>query len=176
MTADALRVLHVVPYFPPDRMGGVGEVVAHLHRGLLAEGHDSVVLTGGTSHQDPRVIRIASTPTGFVLGCGRLRPYSDFCELASLAVSSHVRAGGLGREIVNSLLERYSGPIYLICENGVVDFFRRFGFASILDREMPAGLGPKWDYFAGLAGPMNLMLRGENLHAGCRPDDPGCAG
>ncbi len=79
----------------------------------------------------------------------------------------------MGREIVNSLLERYSGPIYLICEDSVVDFFRRFGFLSILDREMPAGLRPKWDYFADLAGPMNLMLRGENPLTGCCPDDPG---
>ena len=78
----------------------------------------------------------------------------------------------MGREIVNGLLERYSGPIYLICEDSVVDFFRRFGFVSILDREMPEGLRAKWDYFAGLAGPMNLMLRRENLPAVRCPDDP----
>ena len=29
-----MKILHVVAYYPPDRMGGVGEVVAHLHRGL----------------------------------------------------------------------------------------------------------------------------------------------
>ena len=82
----------------------------------------------------------------------------------------------MGREIVNGLLERYSGPIYLICEDSVVDFFCRFGFVSIVDREMPAGLRPKWDYFADLAGPMNLMLRGKNLPADCWPDDQGSVG
>ena len=82
----------------------------------------------------------------------------------------------MGREIVNGLLERYSGPIYLICEDSVVDFFRRFGFVSIVDREMPAGLRPKWHYFADLAGPMNLMLRGEDLPADCCPDAPGSVG
>jgi glycosyltransferase involved in cell wall biosynthesis len=58
----------VVSYFPPDRIGGVGEVVAHLHRGLLAAGHDSVVVTTGTTRDDPRVYRIATTPLGFVTG------------------------------------------------------------------------------------------------------------
>ncbi|MCI0857418.1 MAG: GNAT family N-acetyltransferase [Chloroflexi bacterium] len=122
-------------------------------------------------HQDQFVVSVDID--GVVVGCGRLRPYSDFCELASLAVGSQVRARGMGREIVNGLLERYSGPIYLICEDGVVDFFRRFGFVSILDREMPEGLRAKWDYFADLAGPMNLMLRRENLPAVRCPDDPG---
>ena len=125
-------------------------------------------------HQDQFVVSV--DVDGVVLGCGRLRPYSDFCELASLAIGNDVRARGMGREIVNVLLERYSGPIYLICEDSVVDFFRRFGFVSVHDREMPAGLRPKWDYFADLAGPMNLMLRGENLPAGCCPDDPESVG
>jgi len=125
-------------------------------------------------HQDQFVVSVDQD--GVVLGCGRLRPYTEFCELASLAVGSHVRAKGMGREIVHGLLERYSGPIYLICEDSVVDFFRLFGFECILDREMPAGLRPKWDYFADLAGPMNLMLRGENLHGDCRPDGPGTVG
>ena len=120
---------------------------------LISADGDRAVL-----HQDQFVVSV--DVRGAVLGCGRLRPYSDFCELASLAVGSHVRAKGMGRGIVNELLERYSGPIYLICEDTVVDFFHRFGFASIPDTEMPAGLRPKWDYFAELAGPMNLMLRG----------------
>lgn len=60
-----LRVLHVVSYYPPDRLGGVGEVVAHVHRELQLRGHDSHVLTTGRSHQDPRVTRITRTPGRF---------------------------------------------------------------------------------------------------------------
>ena len=62
----------MVAYFPPERMGGVGEVVAHLHAALLAAGHDSRVLTRGRARGDPRVERIAASPLGFVLrlaGC-----------------------------------------------------------------------------------------------------------
>lgn len=103
---------------------------------------------------------VAEEDDGSILGCGRLRPYPDFCELASLAVDQGARAKGLGREIVSSLLKRYRGPIYLICEDNVVDFFRRFRFECIPETDMPAGLRPKWEYFAALTGHMNVMWRG----------------
>ena len=102
---------------------------------------------------------VAEDEDGAILGCGRLRPYPDFCELASLAVDQEARARGLGREIVSSLLERYRGPIYLICEDNVVDFFRRFRFECIPETDMPEGLHPKWEYFAALTGHMNVMWR-----------------
>lgn len=74
-----MRVLHVVAYFPPERMGGVGEVVAHLHRSLLAAGHSSVVWTSGSGAGDPRVQRIAAGPLGFVLGLAlRAQALRDF--------------------------------------------------------------------------------------------------
>ena len=102
---------------------------------------------------------VAEDEDGAILGCGRLRPYPDFCELASLAVDQEARAGRVGRGIVSSLLERYQGPIYLICEDNVVDFFRRFRFECIPETDMPAGLRPKWEYFAALTGHMNVMRR-----------------
>ncbi|MHB1297046.1 MAG: glycosyltransferase family 4 protein [Gemmatimonadaceae bacterium] len=64
-------VLHVVSYFPPDRMGGVGEVVANVHRSLLADGHRSIVLTTGVTKGEPGVVRTASTPAGFSVACLR---------------------------------------------------------------------------------------------------------
>lgn len=65
-------ILHVVSYYPPDRVGGVGEVVANLHRALGAAGHRSCVATTGTSHDDPTVLRIARTPGRFPLASVRL--------------------------------------------------------------------------------------------------------
>lgn len=61
-----MKILHVVAYFPPDRIGGVGEVAAHLHRALLAAGHASRVVTAGTSRDDPTVERIAASPLAFL--------------------------------------------------------------------------------------------------------------
>ena len=65
--ADArLRVLHVVSHFPPDRVGGVGEVAAHVHRALLERGHESHVLTTGHTADDPAIRRVAPhTGAGF---------------------------------------------------------------------------------------------------------------
>jgi glycosyltransferase involved in cell wall biosynthesis len=66
-----LGVLHVVSYFPPDRIGGLGEVVAHLHEALLRAGHDSHVLTSGRTTGDPRIVRLPGGPTRFTLTCWR---------------------------------------------------------------------------------------------------------
>ena len=103
---------------------------------------------------------VADDAVGAILGCGRLRPYPDFCELASLAVNQSVRTQGVGRAIVAGLLELYAGEIYLVCEDQVVEFFRRFGFRLIPPEEMPHGLRPKWQYFASRVGLMNVMVRG----------------
>ncbi len=103
---------------------------------------------------------VAKSEDARILGCGRLRPYPEFCEIASLAVADDVRASGIGRAIVSRLLERYAGTIYLICEDEVVEFFRRFEFSLHPESDMPDGLRPKWDYFCSSAGSMNLMRRG----------------
>jgi glycosyltransferase involved in cell wall biosynthesis len=48
-----MKVLHVVPYFPPERLGGVGEYAARLHRALRAAGHESRVLTRAAGKASP---------------------------------------------------------------------------------------------------------------------------
>ena len=103
---------------------------------------------------------VAKSEDARILGCGRLRPYPDFCEIASMAVADDVRANGIGLAIVNRLLEMYAGTILLICEDEVVEFFRRFEFELILETEMPTALRPKWDIFRPADGSMNLMRRG----------------
>lgn len=64
-----MRVLHVVPYFPPERPGGVGEYAARLHRALLDAGHESTVLTRGV-RSEPGVVRIARSAPGWFLRLG----------------------------------------------------------------------------------------------------------
>ena len=60
-------ILHVTPYYPPDRIGGVGEVARVIHEGLLERGFRSEVLTSGRTRTDPRVHRVAASPPGFLL-------------------------------------------------------------------------------------------------------------
>ena len=103
---------------------------------------------------------VAKSEDDWILGCGRLRPYPDFCEIASMAVVGDVRATGIGRAIVERLLKTYEGTIYLICDDDVVEFFRRFEFSLLPESEMPDDLRPKWDYFCSPSGSMNVMRRG----------------
>lgn len=67
VTRTRLSILQVTPYFPPDRLGGVGEMAAIIHQGLLDAGHRSEVLTSGTSNDDPLVHRVGKSPVQFVL-------------------------------------------------------------------------------------------------------------
>jgi glycosyltransferase involved in cell wall biosynthesis len=64
----ALRVIHFVPYYPPERIGGVGEFAAALHEGLLARGVDSTVVTRGRGAAVAGVHRIAATRLGWFFG------------------------------------------------------------------------------------------------------------
>ena len=103
---------------------------------------------------------VAKSEDARILGCGRLRPYPEFCEIASLAVADDVRSAGIGRAIVKRLLANYEGTIYLICDDDVVDFFRSFEFSLLPESDVPDDLRPKWDYFCSPTGSMNLMRRG----------------
>jgi N-acetylglutamate synthase-like GNAT family acetyltransferase len=94
-----------------------------------------------------------------IIGCGRLKPYPGFCELASLMVREEWRVSGVGRELVSRLLERHQGPVYLICEDDVVDFFRRFGFRLIHMSEALPGLATKLERYVAELGHMNVMRR-----------------
>lgn len=102
---------------------------------------------------------VAQDADGTILGCVRLRPYPELCELASLAVADDARAKGVGRAIVEGVLRLTTVPIYLICEDHVVGFFRRFGFVLIKPEEAPPTLRPKLEYYTGQSSHMNVMHR-----------------
>lgn len=100
-------ILHVVSYYPPDRIGGVGEVVANVHRGLLAAGHRSRVATTGTSQDHPDVLRIARTPMRFLAASARV------AQLAREVDVVHIHHGeGLGLLLAMQLF-RIETPVLL---------------------------------------------------------------
>lgn len=115
---------------------------------------------GDTEDLQAEQFVVAQDDDGTILGCGRLKAYPDCIELASMAVVKGARATGIGRGIVNKLLERHQGPIHLICEDDVVGFFRRFGFELIPPSETPLGLAPKWQRYAAQVGHINVMRWG----------------
>lgn len=141
------RVLHVVSYFPPDRIGGVGEVVAHVHRGLLARGHQSVVLSSGRRRADADVLRVADSPGGFVLGALRgLRAARQ-----SDVVHIHHGEGALLLVMLRILGART--PILLTLHVSL-DGLRGAAKPYVVAGRRLGGSGP------GLLERMNLALRG----------------
>ena len=61
-----MKIIHFVPYYPPEGLGGVGEFAAALHEALLADGHDSLVVTAGRA-STATVRRIAPRPLAWFL-------------------------------------------------------------------------------------------------------------
>jgi glycosyltransferase involved in cell wall biosynthesis len=72
--------MHFVPYFPPERVGGVGEFVAALHDGLIRRGHDSQVVTAGAASHGS-VHRIARTRLGWFLATARWIGRAADCDV-----------------------------------------------------------------------------------------------
>lgn len=126
-------VLHVVSYFPPDRIGGVGEVVANVHRALLGAGHASTVLTTGRSRGEPHIVRIATTPMRFALACVRA------VSLARRADVVHLHHGeGLGLLVMMKLL-RVRTPILLTLHVGLRALRQSLGAYRVDGRELGRG-------------------------------------
>ncbi len=102
---------------------------------------------------------VAEDDAGGIIGCGRLKPYRGFVELASIAIAEDWRGQGVGRAIVSQLLAARNGRVYLMCEDNRLEFFGQFGFAALRENQMPAGLRPKWQHYVGQVGHLNLMRR-----------------
>lgn len=79
--------MHFVPYYPPDRVGGVGLFASQLHEGLLRRGVDSVVVTRGSSESREGVRRIATGRWGWFLGSLRCVAEAARCDVV------HVQSG-----------------------------------------------------------------------------------
>lgn len=52
-----MRILILSDYYPPDKLGGVGEIAKNLRNAYEAKGHETWVLTTGESKNEKRVIR-----------------------------------------------------------------------------------------------------------------------
>lgn len=74
-----------------------------------------------------------------VVGIGQIKPHGDGSrELASIAVSPTYQGQGIARLIIEALLEREKGDLYLMCESSLVGFYDRFGFVEVTRRrELP---------------------------------------
>ncbi len=76
-----MRVLHFVPYYPPERVGGVGRFAAVLHQGLRKRGVESAVVTRGRGAASDGVHRIAFGRWGWFFGCLRYAHAAARCDV-----------------------------------------------------------------------------------------------
>lgn len=76
-----VRVLHFVPYYPPERVGGVGQFASVLHQGLRRRGIESVVVTRGQGAVRDGVHRIAAGRLGWFLGTLRYARAAAHCDV-----------------------------------------------------------------------------------------------
>jgi N-acetylglutamate synthase-like GNAT family acetyltransferase len=73
-----------------------------------------------------------------MLGCGQLKPHGQGShELASIAVYPEHQGKGIGRAIIEHLLEGSPRPLYLMCESSNGPLYEKFGFRAIPYEEMP---------------------------------------
>lgn len=81
---------------------------------------------------------VAESPSGEFIGCGQLKPHFDgSLELASLAVVPAWRGRGVARLLIQSLMEKASRPLYLVCRGPLGALYEKFGFRVIRPEEMP---------------------------------------
>lgn len=95
-----------------------------------------------------------------VIGCGQVKPHKDgSLELASIAVVPAWRGRGVASRIIENLLSKYPGRLYLTCGTSLEPFYERFGFKTIGIPEMPL-------HFQRMARIINGFQRRFNLPEG----------
>jgi N-acetylglutamate synthase-like GNAT family acetyltransferase len=81
---------------------------------------------------------IIAEDNGVMVGCGQIKPHGDGTkELASIAVEPEYQGKGVGTLIMNALLEREPGELYLTCLRHNVTYYEKFGFRELKFEEFP---------------------------------------
>lgn len=108
---------------------------------------------------DWRNFLVAEDARGRVLGIGQVKPLPGVRELGSLVVVPEYRAQGVGAALIHALLAREQGPLYLLCGDHRVPYYRKFGFHIIGWRDAP------WPIRAKLLLPLAFRLFGVRVVA-----------
>ena len=84
-----------------------------------------------------------------LIGCVGFERYGGAALLRSLAVDPEHRARGLGRRLVERVLEeaaRTSARELVLLTQGAAEFFERFGFAACARDEVDPALADSWEF------------------------------
>lgn len=111
---------------------------------------------------------VAEDQHGRIVGCGQVKPHRDgTVELASIVVEEELRGRGLGRQLIERLIEGVSQPLWLMCRSSLVSLYQRFGFQEVdADADQP----PYFRRVRRLASVYHFLRgTGEYLAVMCRP-------
>ena len=78
---------------------------------------------------------------GRIVGVGQVKPHADGSrELASLAVIPEYQGQKVGSKLVQALLAREQGRIYLFCIAKLAGYYAQFGFKLVQRTDLPPSL------------------------------------
>jgi N-acetylglutamate synthase-like GNAT family acetyltransferase len=81
---------------------------------------------------------VAVDDHGKVIGCGQIKPHSDGSrELASIAVKPEHRSQGIASALIEQLLEKSTGDLYLMGRSSLGTFYEKFGFQAVEGDDLP---------------------------------------
>ncbi len=101
-----------------------------------------------------------------IVGVGQIKPHGDGSrELASIAVLEAYQRRGIAALIIQTLLAREAGDVYLYCGDTMPAYYTRFGFVEVDAEALPRSVR-RWFRF-GRAAVRLVSLLGEEhtLHA-----------
>jgi len=91
-----------------------------------------------------------------IVGTGQVKQHGDSSrELASIAVIPEYRHSGVATAIINALLAREAGVLYLTCRRQMEPFYNRFGFVTVGRDEM----SPYFRRIAWATNPPRFLVR-----------------
>jgi N-acetylglutamate synthase-like GNAT family acetyltransferase len=80
---------------------------------------------------------------GEIAGIAQVKPYADCREFGSLAVRPQFRRQGVGAALIAAALAAERGDVYLLCVQGRVPYYAKFGFKVIEANDAPGTLRRK---------------------------------
>jgi amino-acid N-acetyltransferase len=83
---------------------------------------------------------------GKAIGVGQVKPYREGRELGSLVVLKPYRGQGVGAAIVQALIEREPGELFLLCRDRLESYYARFGFRRANWHELRGAVRVKYTF------------------------------
>lgn len=119
---------------------------------------------------------LVAEDAGTVIGIGQIKRHRDGTpELASLVVAAERRGEGIGRALVQALVARHQGPLYLFCLAALASFYTALGFQQVARRHLPLtlaiihGLGNALGQLPRLGGKPRLVVVAMQTHGTATP-------